>query len=147
MKSNNQLSYCYSIFFTAMPILAISALSIFFFLVLCNSLFKREILWTLIISPFIVIGIGGILFFVRKYFLPAIKKQIILTIDKEKIVITESKKTIYWADVEEVKIRFNAALVLTMNDGSEIHIETRYLPINADKLLEEIEAYFYNANF
>ncbi|GAA4927899.1 hypothetical protein GCM10023313_35600 [Mucilaginibacter defluvii] len=104
-------------------------------------------MWTLIISPFIVIGIGGILFFVRKYFLPAIKKQIILTIDKEKIVITESKKTIYWADVEEVKIRFNAALVLTMNDGSEIHIETRYLPINADKLLEEIEAYFYNANF
>jgi len=104
---------------------------------------SNDIKGALFFSLPLLLTIVGLIYYIRKFFIPAIKNNPAIELDDETIQYNTKNWALNWNEIESIDsvlygIKFN------LKDGNEAYITLRYVSGNYDSIRDTINEYFEN---
>ena len=89
--------------------------------------------------------IAGLIYYTRKFFIPAIKNNPAIELDDESIQYNIKNWALNWNEIESIDSTLYG-IKFILKDGNKVYISLQYVSGNYDSIRDTINEYFENAH-
>jgi hypothetical protein len=91
----------------------------------------------------LLLALSGLVYYIGKFFIPAIKNNPAIELDDEAIQYNIKSWALNWSEIESIDSTLYGIKFIQKN-GSKVYISLQYVSGNYDKIRDTINAYFEN---